>query len=46
MANKIISSLKFGALGKDLTRESSKEIDNLSWAKAADKVIEVYKELV
>jgi hypothetical protein len=46
MANKIISVLKFKALGTDLKRESFKELDNLTWSKAADKVIETYKELL
>lgn len=46
MANKIISTLKFTSLGEDLRKESYKEIDNLNWGKAADKVLEVYKELI
>jgi len=46
MANKIVSALKFKSLGEDLRRESYREIDNLNWGKAADKVIEVYKELL
>jgi glycogen(starch) synthase len=46
MANKIIAALRFKSLSKDLIREGDKEIDNLSWSRAADKVIEVYKELV
>lgn len=46
MSNKIVSALKFKSLSKDLSKEGGKEIDNLSWSKAADKVIEVYKELV
>lgn len=46
MANKIISVLKYGALRRDLRSESAKEITNFSWAKSADKVLEVYNQLI
>jgi glycosyltransferase involved in cell wall biosynthesis len=46
MAGKILAVLKYGALAADLKRESAKEIKGFSWGKAADKVIQVYKELV
>ena len=46
MANKIIAVLKHKSLGRDLRNESDKEIINLSWDKAADKVIGVYNELL
>ncbi len=46
MASKIIACLKYKALGVDLRRESKKEVANLTWSKSADKVLEVYRELV
>ena len=46
MANKIVSVLKYKSLPKDLIKESSKEIVNLSWDKSADEVISVYKQLI
>jgi glycogen synthase len=46
MASKIVAVLKYEALSKDIRRESAKEIKGFSWGKAADKVIQVYKELI
>ena len=46
IANKVISVLKYKSLRSDLRTESMKEIPNLSWNKSAEKVIEVYRELV
>lgn len=46
MANKIIAVLKYKSLPKDLRSESSKEIVNLTWDKSADKVLEVYNQLI
>ncbi len=46
IANKVVSLLKFKSLGRDLRTESLKEIPNMTWDKSADKVMEVYRELL
>ncbi len=46
IANKILAVLNYEALPIDLKRESSKEVCNLTWKKAADKVISIYNEFL
>ncbi len=46
MANKIIMTLRHKSLSSDLKREGAKEIESFTWSKSADKVMEVYKELL
>lgn len=46
MANKIVSVLKYKSLKKDLRIESGKEAKQLTWSKAADEVINIYRELI
>lgn len=46
MANKILAVLSYDALPKDLKLESGKEVKNFTWLKAADSVVEVYRQLI
>ena len=46
IANKILAVLAHKSLKTDLVNESTKELDNLSWSKSADRVLDVYKELI
>lgn len=46
MANKIISLLRYPALQEDLKRNSKRELPNINWDKAAQKTVEVYKNLL
>ena len=46
MANKILAVLRYKALSQDLKWESGKEIQNFTWARSADAVLDVYKNLV
>lgn len=46
MANKIVSVLNYDALPKDLRKESGKEIVNLSWERSADRMLEIYHQLI
>ena len=46
IANKIIAVLKYKSLPQDLVSESTKEIDNLSWGKSADKLLSIYNQLI
>lgn len=45
MAGKIVAILRYRELGNDLKREGARELNNFTWAKAADKVISVYRDL-
>jgi len=45
LANKIISVLKYDALGKEMVRNSSEEIRRISWDAAAEKCNNVYKTI-
>jgi glycosyltransferase involved in cell wall biosynthesis len=46
MANKIMAALRYGALSRQLVEEGRKELFKLTWRKAAEKVLEIYKKLV
>ena len=46
MANKILAVLNYQPLKTDLKKESSKEIKNITWDKAADKCLDIYNHLV
>jgi len=46
MANKILAALEHPELIFDLSCESGKELPNISWEKAADKCLSVYRQLV
>jgi len=46
IASKIVAVLKYSALAKDLVKESSREVRGFSWSKAADKVIQIYQQLI
>ena len=46
MANKIVTLLKYGELGSVIVEESSKELPNINWEKAAEKTINVYESLL
>ena len=46
MADKILAVLKHKSLTSDLRAESSKELPNINWEKAAEKCITIYKQLL
>lgn len=46
MANQIIATLRYDVLHKQLTTHGRQEINKLSWAGAAKKVYDLYKNLV
>lgn len=46
MTNQIVSVLKFNSLHSSLKMNSQAEINNISWAAAAAKTIEIYKKLL
>ena len=46
MTNKILAVLEHGSLSQDLMKESSKELPNINWNKAADKCLDVYSQLI
>lgn len=45
MANKIYAAIKYPPLTQNLLQESSKEVKNLSWSKAADSLMSVYASI-
>jgi glycosyltransferase involved in cell wall biosynthesis len=46
MADKILAVLKHKSLTSDLKKESSKELPNINWEKAAEKCIGIYNQLL
>ncbi len=46
MANKIVAALKYETMNGQLVREGKKEILKLSWHTAADKVKNLYQQLI
>lgn len=46
MANKILAALKYGVMNRQLVDEGRKEILRLTWRRAAEKVRELYKQLL
>lgn len=46
MANKILAVLEYDALPKDLKKESTKEIKLLTWSRSADKMLEIYSQVL
>ncbi len=46
MANKILAALKYGVMNRQLVDEGRKEILRHTWQRAAEKVRELYKQLL
>jgi glycosyltransferase involved in cell wall biosynthesis len=46
MANKILAVIKYKSLPKDLKNEGGKEINNLTWDRTADRILDVYHQLI
>jgi len=46
MANKIVSILRYPQLSSEMTLNSYKELDRISWRKQAEEVIKVYNKVV
>jgi glycogen(starch) synthase len=46
MANKIISLFRYPAMEIDLQKNSKEELKNINWDRAAEKTIQVYKQLI
>lgn len=46
MANKILSTLKYPVMHKQLVDEGCKEVHHITWAKASEKIINIYNRLV
>lgn len=46
MANKIIATLKYEPMNRQLVAESRKEVLRLTWRRAADKVLMLYQRLL
>lgn len=44
MANKLIAVLKYGVLAEELTNNSKRDLENLSWSEQSKKIIDVYSE--
>jgi glycosyltransferase involved in cell wall biosynthesis len=45
MANKILSVLEYDSLHRHLQVEGRKEVEGVSWAKAAEKCMDLYQRL-
>ncbi|MCD5381895.1 MAG: glycosyltransferase family 4 protein [Candidatus Pacebacteria bacterium] len=46
MANKMLAVVTYGVLNQQLVSESQKELQTLSWRRAADKVMTLYRRLL
>ena len=46
MANKILAALRYPVMHKQLVVEGKREVSRLSWHKAAEKVVDIYKRLI
>ncbi len=46
MANKILATLRYPIMQKQLVQEGKKEISRLSWKVAANKIVNIYKRLL
>jgi len=46
MANQIIATMRYDTLRQQLRTEGRREINNLSWRNAAQKVVQLYRRLV
>ncbi len=46
LANKILASLKYKTLHKQLVTSGKKQVQNISWDQASEKVKDVYKKLI
>jgi glycosyltransferase involved in cell wall biosynthesis len=46
MANKILTLLKYRELGNVIVEESTKELPNINWEKAATKTLRLYKNIL
>lgn len=46
MTNKIIAALKYPAMNRQLVNEGRRELQNITWRKAADKVVMLYHKLL
>ena len=46
MANKILSALRYPVMRRQLANEGRFELGNLTWQRAAQKVVDVYKSLL
>lgn len=46
MANKILAALRYGVMNRQLVEEGRRELHRLTWRKAADKVLMLYRKLL
>lgn len=46
MTNKILATLRYPVLNQQLVNEGRKEIERLSWRRAADKIVALYKKIL
>ena len=46
MANKILSALRYGVMNRQLVEEGRKELLRITWRRAAEKVLALYKKLL
>lgn len=46
MANKILSALRYGVMNRQLVEEGRKELLRITWRRAAEKVLVLYKKLL
>ncbi|MBN1614190.1 MAG: glycosyltransferase family 4 protein [Deltaproteobacteria bacterium] len=46
MVNKIVALLKFSALGDEMVERSREELRNIRWEQAAEKVVDLYNQLL
>jgi glycosyltransferase involved in cell wall biosynthesis len=46
MANKMLAALKYPVLNQQLVTEGKKELDRLTWRRAAEKVLTIYHRLI
>lgn len=46
MANKIVAVLDYSSLNRSLTENSPREVSSNTWSKAAEKTIEVYRQVL
>ncbi len=46
MANKMLAAVRYTPLHQQLTRESKRELYRLTWRRAAEKVVDIYRRLL
>ena len=46
MANKILATLRYPVMGRQIVKEGKRELQRMSWSEAAHKIIRLYRNLL